>query len=68
MYIYKNDDNGDDDDEKNNNNNNNNNNNKLKVQSIFAIQYNITCSKIFKQRTVMTLYTPDIWFVSSTGI
>jgi hypothetical protein len=38
----------------------NNNNNKLKVQSIFTTQNNITCKKIWKQRTVTTLYTPEI--------
>jgi hypothetical protein len=47
--IYNNDNNDDD-----------NNNNKLKLQSIFTIQNNITCGKIYKQRTATTLYTPEI--------
>jgi hypothetical protein len=66
--IYNNDDDDDDDndgDNDDNNNNNNNNNNRLKVQSVFTTQNNITCSKICKQKTVTQLYTPEIWFVSS---
>jgi len=37
---------------------------KVKVQNIFHIQNNITCSTNSKYRTAATLYIPDTWFVS----
>jgi hypothetical protein len=55
--LYKGDDDDDDD--------NNNNNNNVKVHNMFNMLNNMTCSTNCKYRTAATLYTIEMWFISS---
>ena len=38
----------------------------VKVQNMFNVRNNMTCSKQCKYRTTATLYTLQTWFVSGT--